>query len=83
MILDFTENGEDLAKDEDVICALCTFLYNYKNTSLAPEAVKRNTYFKNLVSNSRPWERCYSDLKHCKKETRLISAKLISDKTPK
>ena len=54
VILDLNENGEDLAKDEDVICALCTFLYNYKNTTLAREAVKRNTYFKNLVSYSRP-----------------------------
>ena len=83
VILDIIEDGETLPKDENVICALCTFLYNYKNTSLAREAIKRNKYFKNLVAYNRPWERRYSDLQHCKKETRLVSAKLISDNTPK
>ena len=83
VILDFIENGTHLPRDEDVICALCTFLYNYKNTSLAREAIKRNSHFKNLVSYNRPWERRYSDLKHCKKEARLVAAKLISEKTPK
>ena len=83
VILDFIENGIHLPRDEDVICAFCTFLYNYKTTTLAREAIKKNTHFKHLVSYNRPWHRRYSDLKHCKKETRLVAAKIIRDKTPR
>lgn len=78
-ILSFVESGVNLPRDQSIICAFCTLLYNYRDNKLSKDAAGVNKDFRNLIKKNRPWETRYRDLSKCKTQARLVAARIINN----
>lgn len=80
-IWSFVESGDNIPKDRDIICSLCTVLFNYKHTEFSKIAASNNVHFKSLIKRARPWEQRYRSLLKCKDQTRLVLADILKKNT--